>query len=540
MRRFRILVSALFAIGLLAAGCGDSGSEDAGAPGQTAPSGTGAAPTTSLQPVVGGKLTVLITSETRGMDPVAVTGSSGLGGEPPRMYAVYDALMLTDNKTGEVKPALAESLTSTDRIVWTLKLRPNVKFSDGTAYDAEAVKFNWERHNDPALNSTARPLVQSFKSLEVVDALTLRVTLNSENGQFPRNVASNLAWSVSPTAAKAKGANYGRTPADIVGAGPFIMKEWTRDSKMVLTKNPNYWQAGKPYLDELEFRVLSDEQQRYNSLNTGEADVAWINTLPVQKQAKDSGLVVTQVNGIGASGLNFNMTKEPFNDARVRKAVQLAIDPVQLNQVATDGLGDPVTAWFGSTSPWYDAAVQFPKYNAAEAQKLIDAYVAEKGKNVEFLLTTSDAGANPKIAEFIAATLNKLQKVSVKTEVKPGAQTTADLRARNYQMIPYAFLGADPEPQFYDSWHSKGSRNFSGYANPAVDAALLKARNATDSATRKAEYLTVQKALIDDGTPMLITTRTVTALTTKKDRVQGIELWEDGGGMFWEKVWIKK
>jgi peptide/nickel transport system substrate-binding protein len=539
MKRVRIFVSTLFAVALLAVGCGDSGSDDAGQPGPTS-SGAGTATTTSLQPVAGGKLTVLITSETRGMDPVAVTGSSGLGGEPPRMYAVYDALMLTDNKTGEVKPALAESLTSSDRIVWTLKLRPNVKFSDGTPYDAEAVKYNFERHLDPALNSTARPLVQSFKSIEVVDPLTVRVTLNAENGQFPRNVASNLAWSVSPTAARAKGANYGRTPADIVGAGPFIMKEWTRDSRMVLTKNPNYWQPGKPYLDEIEFRVLSDETQRYNSLTTGEADLAWLNTLPVQKQAKDAGLVVTPVNGIGASGLNFNLTKEPFNDARLRKAVQLAIDPAQLNQVATDGLGDPITAWFGASSQWYDASVQFPKSNVAEAQKLIDAYVTEKGKNVEFTLTSSDAGVNPKIAEFIAATLNKLQKISVKTEVKPGAQTTTDLRNRNYQMIPYAFLGADPEPQFYDSWHSKGTRNFSGYANPAVDAALLKARNATDNATRKAEYLTVQKALIDDGIPMLITTRTVTALSMKKDRLQGIELWEDGGGVFWDKVWIKK
>ena len=168
MKRFRGLILVV-AGALLAGACGDSKGDDA-VPTQTGTPGTGAATTTSLQPVAGGKLSVLITSETRGMDPIAVTGSSGLGGEPPRMYAVYDALMLTDNKTGEVKPALAESLTSTDRIVWTLKLRPNVKFSDGTPYDAEAVKFNWDRHNDPALNSTARPLIQSMKSIEVVDA----------------------------------------------------------------------------------------------------------------------------------------------------------------------------------------------------------------------------------------------------------------------------------------------------------------------------------------------------------------------------------
>jgi len=114
------------------------------------------------------------------------------------------------------------------------------------------------------------------------------------------------------------------------------------------------------------------------------------------------------------------------------------------------------------------------------------------------------------------------------------------LRNRNYQMIPYAYLGADPEPQFYDSWHSKGTRNFSGYSNPAVDAALVKARNSTDTAARKAEYNVVQKALIDDGIPMLLTTRTVTALAMKKDRVQGIEMWEDGGGVFFDRLWIKK
>src|SRR5688572_23212280 len=110
MKRFRGLISVLVAGALLATACGDSDGDDA-APTQTGTPGTGAAvATTAPQPVPGGKLSVLITSETRGMDPIAVTGSSGLGGEPPRMYAVYDALMLTDNKTGEVKPVLAESL----------------------------------------------------------------------------------------------------------------------------------------------------------------------------------------------------------------------------------------------------------------------------------------------------------------------------------------------------------------------------------------------------------------------------------------------
>jgi peptide/nickel transport system substrate-binding protein len=528
----------LIAVALVAVGCGDDGSVEEGQP--SGASAGGGPATTAGQPVAGGKLTMMLIAETRGMDPIAVTGASGLGGEPPRMHAIYDSLMITDNKTGEVKPALAESLTSSDNVVWTLKLRSNVKFSDGTNYDAEAVKFNIDRHGDPANNSTARTIVAGFKAVEVVDPLTIRFTLAAENGQFPRVIASTFAWNASPTAVRTHGKDYGTAPSRIVGAGPFVMKEWTRDSKMVMTKSPTYWQTGRPFIDELEIRVAADEQQRFNAANTGEVDLVYLNTLPIQKQAKDSGLTVQQVNGIGASGYMLNVTKEPFSDARLRKAVRLAIDPVQLNQVATEGLGEPLTSWFPKTSPFDSTSGAFPAANISEAQRLIDAYVTEKGKNFEFTLTSSDTPINVKIAEFLAATLNKLQKTSVKIATAPQAQTTGLLRNKDYQMINYAYLGADPEPQWYDTWHSKGSRNFAGYSNPAMDEALVKARNAKDTAARKAQYDISQKLLVDDGVPMILTQRSVTAATFKASKVQGIELLEDGGVVAWDKVWIKR
>ncbi|HUP73495.1 MAG TPA: ABC transporter substrate-binding protein [Acidimicrobiales bacterium] len=521
------------------AGCGDDSGGSTGEAGGTTVPGATAAPSTTAQPVAGGKVSLMLAAETRGMDPVQVAGASGLGGEPVRMYAVYDALVLTDNKTNEVTPMVAESLTSSDNIVWTLKLRPNVKFNDGTPYDAEAVKFNWERHADPALRSTSAATVNGL-SMEVVDASTLKITLKVENGSFPRVVASQLNWQASPTAVKAKGADYGKTPADIVGAGPFLLKEWVRDSRMVLTKNPTYWRSGQPYIDELEIRILSDETQRFNSLTTNEVDVTYLNTLPIQKQAKDAGITVQTVNGIGSNGFNFNMQKEPFDDARIRRAVRLAVDPVQLNQVTTDGLGEPITSWFTKTNPFYDAAGEFPKFDATEAQRLIDAWVTEKGKNLEFTIKSNDAPSTVKAAEFVAASLNKLQKVSVKTQTMPQAQSTTDLRNRNYEMIPYAYLGADPEPQWYETWHSKGTRNLTGFANTTVDAALVRARNAKDLAARKAEYASMQKLLIDDGIPMLLYQRSQTALSFKPNKVQDIAIWEDGGGIFLERLWIKK
>src|SRR5687768_14233333 len=214
MKNWRRCLFILSAGALLAAGCGDDSGGDA-APGATNAPGATAGASTTLQPVPGGRVTLMITSEIRGMDPVNVTGSSGLSGEPIRMHAVYDSLVLTDNKTNEVQPILAESLTSTDNIVWTLKLRPNIKFSDGTPYDAEAVKYNWDRHGDPANKSTAAATIAGMTT-EVVDPLTVKITLKVENGSFPRVVASQLNWQASPSAVKAKGATYATKPADIV------------------------------------------------------------------------------------------------------------------------------------------------------------------------------------------------------------------------------------------------------------------------------------------------------------------------------------
>ena len=540
MKRVRKIAFAVVVLAVISAGCGDDSSSGGGdaAPGAT--SGGGATATTVAQPVAGGKMVWMTVAETRGMDPIQVTGASGASGEPPRMHAIYDSLVITDNKTAEVRPALAESLTSPDNIVWTFKLRPNVKFSDSTALDAEAVKFNMERHADPANNSTARTTVTGFKSIEIVDPLTVRVTLSTENGQFPRVVASQLAWIASPTAVKTHGKSYGTTPDKIVGAGPFTMVEWTRDSRMVMKKNPNYWQAGKPYLDELEVRINSDETQRFNGLNAGEVDLAAINTLTTQKQAKDANFTILPYNTIGSNGFNLNMQKEPFNDARIRRAFQLAVDPVQLNQVATDGLGQPITSWFAEGSTYFDPSGTFPKFNAAEAQKLVDAYVAEKGKNVEFTITSPDSPQTVKIAEFMAASMNKLQKVSVKLASAPQQQTTTLLRNRDYQAISYAFLGPDPEPQWYETWHSKGTRNYTGYSNPAMDESLLKARNAKDAATRKAQYAIGQKLLVDDGAPMIPYIRSVSAMVYKSSKVQSLEVLEDGGVVAWDKIWIKK
>src|SRR5262249_11293553 len=146
------------------------------------------------------------TADIASIDPVRVTNSGASDGF--LSDAVYDMLVYSDVKTGKIVPQTAESLISTDAVVWTLKLRPNIKFSDGTAYDAAAVKFNYLRLQDPANAANRAAQANLIGQMDVIDPLTLKITLKAKNAVFP--VAMTLIpFIASPTAVQAQGASYG-------------------------------------------------------------------------------------------------------------------------------------------------------------------------------------------------------------------------------------------------------------------------------------------------------------------------------------------
>jgi peptide/nickel transport system substrate-binding protein len=466
------------------------------------------------------------------MDPT-IAGGSALSGEPPRLLALYDGLVIVDTATDKVTMGTAQSVTSPDNITWTLKLRPNIKFSDGTPYDATAVMYNWQRQANTA-TAPSYGLMKNVKSMVVADPLTLVVTLNGTNGVFPRNIsAGSINYVGSPTAIQKEGQNFGSSP---VGAGPFTLKDWVRDSQMTLVRNPTYWNAPKPYIDTLVIKVILDDTQRYNSVQAGEGDSMLLSTLPIQQQAKSAGLQVVQIPGIGATGFAFNMTKPPYNDVRIRQAFYEAIDPVQFNQAVNNGLGTVATGWFPSTSAFYDPSQPLPKYNTAGAQQLFNAYAADHGDaalNVE----VNNSGTGPQVNDYLTGVFAKYQHVKYKGVLVAQAQGTADLRAHNFDAASYAYLGVDPEPNMVESFLSTGTRNFWGINDPALDAALLKGRNTTDQATRKAAYDSAQQYLNMD-LPMYLFPRTQSAVISNQ-KVQNMTFFEDGGPRF-DLVWIKQ
>ena len=241
-RRLSLVISACTAAALLLTSC--SGNQSA-------------ANVASGNPQSGGTLTYSFNTDAQSLDPAMCAFGAGFAS----CQAVFGALMYYNVTSHEFEPGMAESLESGDGKIWTLKLRPNVTFTDGTPFDADAVAFNWQRALDPALLSPSATAAGSITWI-VTDPLTVEITSNDVNYQLPLAMTETLAYIGSPTAIKNKGPDFGNAP---VGAGPFTLKSWARGTEMILDRNPNFWDQPRPYVDQLVIKTIPADDQRFNA-----------------------------------------------------------------------------------------------------------------------------------------------------------------------------------------------------------------------------------------------------------------------------------
>src|SRR5471032_2370252 len=298
----------------------------------------------------GGTLTVGVELDIPGFDPlkVGVYDTSGF------MAAdlIFDTLVVMD-KDGKPAPRLALSWSSTDDFkTWTFKLRPDVKFQDGTPFNAAAVKFNFDRQKDPKNNCRCAFYIANILGVEAKDDLTAIYTLKDPAVNFPVILTRPDQNSTihSPTAIQAKGDDYNRNP---VGTGPYIVKSWTAGDRMVLERNPDYWDKDRIRLDRIVLRPLPDSQSRFASLQSGETDVVWADEFEadnIAKAKKDAALQVLVYAGSGAAVNAINTKVPPLDDVRVRQALVMAIDRPKLSQAITNGLARPASNPYGDGS----------------------------------------------------------------------------------------------------------------------------------------------------------------------------------------------
>jgi ABC-type transport system substrate-binding protein len=317
------------------------------------------------EPVYGGTLSIAYTSTSPHID---IQGTKQ-GSLSESAHYMYETLFDRD-ANGDIVPLLATGFeVSADGLTYVFNLQAGVTFHDGTPFDAAAVKYNFERKISlqlPTWNTIP------WSDIVVVDPLTLRVELTNPAPHI-LPVLSAKTWSMySPTHAEAVGPDGVRIEG--VGTGPFMQKEFRPNEVLHLVRNPNYWQAGLPYLDEVIFRVIPDANTRAALLQAGDVDMALGLPIPVSLglQSDPRFEVLSRVSG-RQYYLTINNFIEPTNDVRVRQAINHAVDKEGIISAVFLGVGASIAdnVYLTPTSTGYAPAGVWA-YDPERAEELLE------------------------------------------------------------------------------------------------------------------------------------------------------------------------
>lgn len=493
LRHVVAVVAAGVALSILAIGCGGSSSSGSGG-GGTASSDITVKPAGT--PTPGGMVKFGVEGESDGFNPS--TNRWAVSGHMVGS-AVFDPLAAYD-ENGKVQPYLAKAFVpSADYKTWTIELRPNVNFSDGTPVDGAAVAKCLNAMRKDALVGIA---LANIASVSATGPLTVTVAMTDPDASLPAGLTTQVGYVVAPAQLDAPQPANTRSP---IGSGPFIQKEWVPDNSWTGTKNTNYWRSDAkgnklPYLDSVEFRPITDPQSRVNALLAGDVNMLHTTDFPamakLRTEAQSGAMqVVFDQTETEEGFLILNTSKAPLDDVRVREGLKLCTDPAAIllvNDTPADRLAD---SQFTKDSPWYfDSG--FTTNDPAAGKALIDKVKAEKGP------ISISLGTTPVPANVNTITLVKQQweacGVSVTPTTTEQSKFILDMATGNYQAnLTRQFSGTDPAVD-YVWWTGKNATgplalNFSRLNDPELNAALDKGRASPDLAVRQEAYATVQK-----------------------------------------------
>jgi len=486
--------------------------------------------TSNGTPKTGGTLRVAQETEINTLDP----NTSGLVVEREIYYNMYESLLGIDSKLNFV-PGLATSWKFTDPQTLTLTLRKDVKFQDGTPFNADAVKVNLDRYmtsTDPA--AARKSDLGSVQSVQVQDPSTVALHLKRPDATLLAALVDRAGMMLSPTAIQQLGSKLAQTPIG-AGTGPFEFVEWKRDDHLTLKRNPDYWRkdsSGRqlPYLDGVTYRPITDLNAILAALKTGDIDMARVVAgKDIASVKSDSSLVYRDTPSLGYGGFEINHSIPPFNDPAKAKAVALAVDRNQILQNVLFGVGVVSYGPITSASWAYDSS-----------EKIYDKPDPEKAKatatGFSFTLKTANTQDAIQSGQLIQAQLAKAG-ITVNLQPEDFGKLTLETRVQHqFQAAAAGWSGRiDPDGNMYAFWHTGGSFNDGLYSNPQVDQLLEQGRTTTDQAKRKQIYQEAQKIIVGDPAYVFTTDPAVPQISSKK--LQGFTLIPDGINRFGE-VWL--
>jgi dipeptide transport system substrate-binding protein len=429
---------------------------------------------------------------------------------------IYDNLVDFERGGTKVVPSLAESWTvSKDGLEYVFKLRKGVKwqsnknFKPTRDFNADDILFMFERQwkeNDPYFKVTSSNhayfgdmgMPKLLKSVDKVDEYTIKIVLNAPEAPFLSNLAMQYAGVQSKEYAIAmlKAGTPEKIDQEPVGTGPFMLVQYQKDALIRYKANPQYW-AGKAKIDDLIFSITPDASVRWAKLQKGECHVMpYPNPADLPAIRKDPNVVVMEQPGLNVGYLAYNTTKKPFDDVRVRKAVNMAINKKAIVDAVYLGTGVPATNPIPPTQWSYNKSIKDDAFNPEEAKKLLAAAGLKDGFTTDLWAMPVQRPYNPnakRIAELMQA---DLAKVGIKAEIKSfeWGEYRKRMQAGEHQMGMLGWTGDNGDPDNFlntllgcSSAKQNGS-NVAKFCYQPFEDLILKAKVVSNPAERAKLY----------------------------------------------------
>jgi peptide/nickel transport system substrate-binding protein len=448
-----------------------------------------------------------------------------------------------NDKNGRWEPIahLAESWEFTNPTTLVIKLRKGVKFHDGSDFTAELAKWNLERMKDHP-KSYAKTQVQNFKSIEIVDPSTLRLTMSAPNASqlvmLTPATGTSVAAFISKAALDKQGEeDFGRKP---VGSGPMQFVEWRSGDHVTVKKIDNYWLKGEdgqplPYLDSMVCRYRPDLTVGLIEMRAGDLDLMQgAQPKDVAQIKADQNMVYTELSGIQARALGANQSGAPFaNNQKLRQAIWQGIDRAAIAKTVFFNVGGPMDYYWAKGQPGYDETLPKYPYDIAKAKAAIAEAGFPNGLDVSFAFISRPV--DQQIAEMVQAMLQPAG-VRMKLDALERTAWISMMKNKTYQMAGWIF-SVDPDPAMkLERMGCEGPANWGGYCNKEFDQCMKEGDQSLDWAKRDETYKRCQKIFYTDATEILAVSSPI-GVALRKYVKGALDSWER---LDLRSVWLDK
>jgi peptide/nickel transport system substrate-binding protein len=428
----------------------------------------------------------------------------------------------------KIVPQLALSQeTSADGKEVTIKLRPNVKFQDGEPFNAEAAKYSLERHLNMK-GSFRKPEISSVEKIEVVDSMTIKLVLKEPFSPLLAQLTDRAGMMVSPKAAEAAGDKFGLHP---VCAGPYKFVERVQQGRIVVEKFADYWNRDQVFIDKITYQPIVDATVRLANLRSGALDmIERVLATDIKTVRDDKKLKLVKTVGLGYLGMTVNLANGPAannplgKDARVRRALEFAIDRDAINQVAFNGEFVPGNQWISPQNPYYQKAFPIPKRDVTRAKALLKEAGVSGPIGIDFMVPN---GAEARQVAEVVQSMAGEAGFDLKIRLTEFATSIKEAEDGKFQLYLIGWSGrSDPDGNSYVFHTCNAPQNNGKYCDPEVDAAHKLARSKSAPAERMKAYETVTRKVLAEGSIIYLYHGQI--LVALSDKVEGYRQMPDG------------